>query len=461
MNSVIFWNSILLEASRRDFTKGFPNGQNPGPIATSRAMAIVHVAIHDAVAQKVKPAAAYLPKGAPGTVLPAVTGTNLDDIVAGAAATAIKATYPKSIDFVDASVGTVDSKSYLDGAAVAAAVLAARVGDGLPKDFVTPNASGPTYGYHRGDPYQAGQPQLGETWGQVKRFTGAAHQPLGPYPGHAQRAAKAYLTDMNYAKDFKEVRDLGKLNSSTRTAEQQRNGTFWAYDGVSELGVPPRLYNQILQAWAVKAGLSLAKCADMFAIANVAMADAGIDAWYYKYVYRLWRPVVGIRNEVVPAERDAFWQPLGAPQTNDTKVGLTPPFPAYPSGHATFGAAMFQVLRLFLNTAPGKIKVLDVLNAEQPADPAVPAEEFNFVSDELNGISHDADGSPRTRVDQHLKSFAHAISENALSRVYLGVHWRFDGVPRNAADSIGGVPLGLEVGDEAFSYFKSNNLLVS
>ena len=460
MNAVIFWNSILLEASRRDFTKGYPNGQNPGPIATSRAMAIVQVAIHDAIAQKIKPSAAYLPKWAPGTVLPAVSGANLDDIVTGAAATALKALYPKTIDYIDSSVGTVDSQSYIDGAAIAAAVLAARAGDGLPKDLLSPNASGPTYGFHRGDPYQAGQPQLGETWGQVKRFTGAAHKPLAGYPGHAKRATKAFLADTNYADDFKEVRDFGGLVSAKRTAEQKRIGTFWGYDGANELGVPLRLYNQILQVWATKAGLDLAKCADLFAIANIAMADAGIDAWHYKYVYRLWRPVVGVRNEIVPGERDVFWQPLGAPQTNDSKVGLTPPFPAYPSGHATFGAAIFQVLRLFLKTAPGKIKVADVLNAESQNDPVVPAEEFNFVSDELNGISHDADGSPRTRVDQHLKSFSHAISENALSRVYLGVHWRFDGVPRQATDNIGGVPLGLDVGDEAFAYFKTNGLLV-
>jgi len=48
MNSVLYWNSVLLEASRRDFTRGYVNGQQPGPIRTSWAMAIVHLAIHDA-----------------------------------------------------------------------------------------------------------------------------------------------------------------------------------------------------------------------------------------------------------------------------------------------------------------------------------------------------------------------------------------------------------------------------
>src|SRR6187549_2594006 len=64
MNKVLYWNSVLLEASRRDFTKGYVNGQQPGPIRTSRAMAIVHLAIHDAVAFRNQAAAAYLNKKA-------------------------------------------------------------------------------------------------------------------------------------------------------------------------------------------------------------------------------------------------------------------------------------------------------------------------------------------------------------------------------------------------------------
>ncbi len=64
MDPVLFWNSILLEASRRDFTRGYGNGQQPGPIRTSRAMAIVHLAIHDAVAFRRRPGAAYLNKKA-------------------------------------------------------------------------------------------------------------------------------------------------------------------------------------------------------------------------------------------------------------------------------------------------------------------------------------------------------------------------------------------------------------
>ena len=70
MNIVLLWNNVLLECSRRDFTRGYANSQQPGPIRTSRAMAIVHLAIHDAIAfRNGLPAAAYLNKKAiPHTV---------------------------------------------------------------------------------------------------------------------------------------------------------------------------------------------------------------------------------------------------------------------------------------------------------------------------------------------------------------------------------------------------------
>jgi membrane-associated phospholipid phosphatase len=82
------------------------------------------------------------------------------------------------------------------------------------------------------------------------------------------------------------------------------------------------------------------KIARLFALVNVAMADAGIAAWESKFFYQYWRPVTAIR-----AQYDAKFWPLGAPGTNMQGPNFTPPFPAYPSGHATFGGALFQILR--------------------------------------------------------------------------------------------------------------------
>jgi hypothetical protein len=179
----------------------------------------------------------------------------------------------------------------------------------------------------------------------------------------------------------------------------------------------------------------------------VAMADAAIVAWAAKYHYNLWRPVVGIREHDegfgmghgcgvpgAPGLRgDACWAPLGAPQTNDAgKFHATPNFPAYPSGHATFGATVFTVVKDFYS-----------------ADLS-----FNFVSDEFDGKNRDPDGSVRTF---HLRklSLSQAIVENSESRIHLGVHWRFDGFASGAPNRIGGVPVGIKIAqDIALTHFK-------
>ena len=90
---------------------------------------------------------------------------------------------------------------------------------------------------------------------------------------------------------------------------------------------------------------------------HTAMADAGIAIWESKYHYNVWRPVTGIREadegsgptgagDGNPATvGDPDWMPLGAPASNLSGPNFTPPFPSYPSGHAGFGGALFQVLR--------------------------------------------------------------------------------------------------------------------
>lgn len=452
MNPVLYWNAILLEASRRDFTRGFNNAQQPGPIRTSRAMAIVHIAIHDVVALRTNVGAAWLSKKGIGFAGPIPAGGAIDDMIAGAAMTTLKALYPNYIEYFDDSLGSVNQAAFDFGVAVGDAVLAARAGDGSDVMVTRGQPTSPAYGQHRADPFQPGQSQLGPVWGNVTRFTGAAHKPLADFPG---RGLPNYLTNPDYKADFDEVRDLGSVVRGARTAEQQRIGVYWGYDGAMNLGVPPRLYNQVARKVVENRNLILAQTAELFAMVNVAMADAGIDAWHYKYTNDLWRPVVGVRAEDNNEGGDSFWAPLGAPQTNSgTRTTLTPNFPAYPSGHATFGAALMQVLRLALKTAPGPITIADVLAVEGGAPP-VAGEDFTFVSEELNGISADPDGSTRQKVEKTFVSFAEAAWENSVSRIYLGVHWRFDGLPRNAADNIGGTPLGLAIGEEAHSFFNA------
>ncbi len=119
----------------------------------------------------------------------------------------------------------------------------------------------------------------------------------------------------------------------------------------------------------------------------------------------------------------------------------SPSFPAYPSGHATFGAAVFQSVKRFYD------------RGEDRSDKH--EEELAFVSDELNGISVDNTGTVRQR---RVRSFPgglwQMITENGLSRTFLGVHWLFDAFAVDAAgemdltQNVGGVRLGIDVAND-------------
>jgi hypothetical protein len=453
MNQVFYWNSVLLEASRRDHSQGYANGQHPGPTATSRAMAIVHLAIHDAVAfVSNRPAASYLKKKF-NVSIAKPAGVRLEDVIDGAAHTALVALYPRYEDYFDDARGTFVQAGFDYGRDIALALLEKRKNDGAavaasaPEPMDMPRA-------HAVDPYHPDQGRLGPAWGNVALFVGPQIA-LAEYPGKTPGNAAA---EQHYQLDYVEARDVGARNSATRTPEQALIGVFWGYDGAQGIGVPPRLYNQL--ARKLRPDATIVQAAEMLAIVNVAMADAGIDAWRHKYDFNLWRPVVGVRRTAAP-DGDAFWAPLGAPQTNRRgALPATPPFPAYPSGHATFGAALFQVLQM---SRPGGsvMTTQQVLDAADDTLPDTALEAFDFVSDECDGRALDSDGSVRERSPRHFPSYARAVFENAISRVYLGVHWRFDGLPRDAADNIGGVPLGLAVGRQVHTYFNDGASLTN
>lgn len=165
-----------------------------------------------------------------------------------------------------------------------------------------------------------------------------------------------------------------------------------------------------------------------FALFNAALADAGIFAWQEKYCFEFWRPLSGVRFDPTSAQ-DPFWFTEGSPDTNSNHFNFKPPFPSYPSGHSTFAGASFQILRLYY-------KRRDNLPF---ADDAPDDIAFDLISDELNGISRDLYntyipsqpitdqlGDVRTLVPHHFGSIWDAMFDSALSRVFLGVHWRFD-----------------------------------
>src|SRR6185436_3223313 len=77
--------------------------------------------------------------------------------------------------------------------------------------------------------------------------------------------------------------------------EQTQAGIYWAYDGTPSLCAPPRLYNQIANKLTEDV-TDVRTLARMYALVNVAMADAGIAIWESKFFYKFWRPVTGIRE---------------------------------------------------------------------------------------------------------------------------------------------------------------------
>ena len=484
MNDVILnWNAIAIEANRISHTDG--SKEQNGPTLSSRALAIVHLAMYDAYAG-VANTPATLPLYLSGLPV-APAGSTRQSAAAGAAFETLAALFPTQRDSFDQALitfGNVDNAGHDYGRQVGQALLADRKDD--------PSASVGTYrpkltrGKHRLDPDNPGQGFHGPVYGaKSKAFAVTARHGLMKPP----------LDDPEYIASLKQVFAKGMapemmgtmpepLRADRRTSEQTMTGIYWGYDGTSGLGTPPRFYNQILRKIAIGKNNTEEQNARLFAFANAAMGDAGILAWDQKYIHEFWRPVVGIRehdkscgpeatepHNHISNEADPFWLPLGAPMSFGAGSGnrqsqstfpfpqttagnvknVTPPFPAYPSGHATFGAAAFHITRLFYGVAAGNHNPDTVLRDTSN-------QLLDFVSDEMNGVTQDNKGTVRPK---HRREFADGlwqmIIENGLSRIFLGVHWSFDafalkadGTP-DVSINKGGVPLGLKIAEDIFT----------
>ena len=484
---ILIWNYVALEANRRDHTGAMAAVNQRGPTRSSRALAMVHIAIHDAYFGAAPPGAG----GNPGNH-PTYLGANLPNVPPGAAAhpdvsianaahDVLVELYPSQRDmFADrlqelmATLGPTPTPpqqgAITFGKDVARAIINLRRSDdmderaGQASPAIVPFPPfDPAKGRHRVDPFNPEQGLLGRGYGAVKHFVLPTWEPLDSPPGWAPRNPPAGMppavqpfnpNDPAYRRSLQEVRRLGRRAGSNRTPDQTAVALYWAYDGAMNLGTPPRLYNQILRKIVTARSEPVHRNARLFALVNAAMADAAIDAWYYKYFYNLWRPVVGIREDdpslgpetsagrPINADADPFWEPLGSPRTNEVGArAFTPQFPAYPSGHATFGAAAFEVVRLFYKVPPERRDEITV----------------DFVSDELDGMNRDSDGSVRTRHERRFPSLLDVIFENGVSRVYLGVHWDFDATTADEAkqllnlkNNVGGIPLGRRIAQEIF-----------
>jgi hypothetical protein len=434
------WNAVAIDASGLDHTPVAPGeqrvfGENLGPGRASRAMAIVHIAMFDVVNTIAGGYQSY------AALAPARDGTSMRAAIAQAAHDTLAALYPSQrASFAEELDDDLDripdrparARGMALGQEAAAAILSLRIDDESQRpeprvgvEFITGNEPG----QWRQDPISLVPIALGAHWGEVRPFVLSSPDQFRVPPPPA-------LTSARYTAAYDEAKRLGGDNIVTpteRTAEQTVIGTYWAYDGTPSLCAPPRLYNQIAVLIADQMRSDLVALARLLALVNVAMADAGIAIWESKYRYAFWRPVTGIRESDQGAGPmglgdgnaatigDPTFTPLGAPASNLDGPNFTPPFPAYPSGHAGFGGALFQVLRRFYRT-------------DRIA--------FTFVSDEFNGVTEDNQGAQRLLLPRTFSSLSDAEEENGQSRIYLGIHWAFDKTE--------GIALGRHVADAVF-----------
>jgi hypothetical protein len=267
-------------------------------------------------------------------------------------------------------------------------------------------------------------PNIQKGWGAD---WGSVHPWAIAHPDQFDSTTPFTISDMNtqrYTDAFNEVQAYGSRNSVVRTADQTEMGLFWAYDRPGT-GAPPVLFIESMVQIANEVGNTPAQNARMFAQASVTLADSIIAAWDAKYEADLWRPITGIREAALDGNPDTTadiaWEYLGAPGNNPSIAtdDFTPPFPAYVSGHATMGGAIFKTLELFYGTndfslADASIG-LDPVTGQYTLHSAEPGggDSRDFVRfTQVGDVGPGMENSPE--------------GENTMSRVYLGVHWRMD-----------------------------------
>ena len=215
------------------------------------------------------------------------------------------------------------------GNAAADAMIAARQNDGrfLPSTWVLNPAAG-----HWSPLLDAnGAPILDPT-----QWVGGVTPFLLQSSSQFRTEGPLDLTSPEYAAEVNEVQALGAATGSTRTDEQTHIAVFWQ-------STPARTWNEVTRTLVDTRNIGLADSARLFAMQNLAAADAAINCWNDKYFWDFWRPVNAIRR--------------AAEDNNDATVAnpnwsqlLNAPYPEHPSGHLCLDGAHLGVLESFLGT---------------------------------------------------------------------------------------------------------------
>jgi hypothetical protein len=474
--------------------------QEFGPHRASYVMAKLHLAMYEvANAFEATPGWSWIETSLPGSVGRPAAGASEGAAIAAAARTIlndlyvgddyhINAEYLASLN--DLGVAPTDP-GVTFGNKVASLIIGLRANDNstLPEpiwgeDFIPKFQLGTAFQWGV-DPVSGIKVALGGNWGMVTPFL--SKTPSSYVDGNASfppppmdLTSPLFISALDEVSkcgvdqaEYNEKRDCD-LRGNLKNIDTYYRAKFWSYDGTAGVCAPVRLYNQIADRIITEHSdvilggatqdndVAFAE-AKYYAKLNLAMVDAGIIAWYAKYEYQYWRPVTGIpyvkgilegqNANPQPQDRES-WFPLGAQTTNAGQgYNITPPFPSYPSGHSVFGSAFFEVLRSIITDSS--------------------KETFTFQSDEYNGPQRlqynvdafdyvrcvdDPNPTPQLPAYCTLRQFdfktidpanfdpQNAEQENSDSRVWMGVHWRFD--------TDNGIKLGEQLGDDIVAAFR-------
>jgi hypothetical protein len=362
-NAAIEWNRTLLAIVR---TKT-PQPLQPPTIHATRAFAMLHLGIYDAVVA-VEGGKPYLPEH---ILKRSASPTAAAD---QAAHDVLVALYPSqqaaldnqlNADLAGIRADARRARGVQAGSAAAQAILANRAQDG---SAVTP----PLYSVPPGPGVFEPTPPATAAfthWANVKPFVLARASQFRP-------PAPAPLTSSAYLQSLQQVESLGQNTSTTRTADQTTIGTFWA-GGIWDY------WNEIAQSASLAHHDTLTQDAQLFAQLNASFADTVIAFYDAKYTYDVWRPQSAIRTGFPGFTANPTWTPLGK----------TPAEPSYPGAHAAISAAGASVLRSFFHSD---------------------AQALTVTSEVMPGTTRQFSG------------YAAAANEASASRVFAGVHTQLD-----------------------------------
>lgn len=245
-------------------------------------------------------------------------------------------------------------------------------------------------------PFYSAQP--GPAFSSFARGLFPSHGKITPWTmksGNQFQAREFYdAASPEFANEYHNIRMLGGADSRIRTADQSEIALFWE-DGPWGITPPGHFIYIAIQVLQDKQ-LSFLELARSFALIGMTQCDASINAWDNKYHYDIIRPESAIRqrtkafnNSDARMVRQSNWQ----------SYIPTPEFPAYTSGHSTFGAAGCELIALI----NGSDKI------------------------SISGQAPDLVLWPKLRgVTRHWTSLSQIADENGMSRLYGGVHWELD-----------------------------------